>query len=181
VALAGNWWFWALAAALLATALALGRRYQAFIARARRLALRKGLIALPPGQVLDRPPRAPWSDPSWLAFPFALWVIASPWIWDYDGVRGAIATDVATGTAVIALALAGIVFPALWALNLLAGLWLATAPWLVGYGDAHGPVGLSDAVVGMLICAVAIGALASAQRQIRTGSGSGAVGRIRNG
>jgi hypothetical protein len=75
------------------------------------------------------------------------------------------------------LTLAAIVFPALWALHLFAGLWLVIAPWLVGYGDADGPVGLSDTIAGILICVIAIASLAASQRALRQGQ-TGAIGRI---
>jgi hypothetical protein len=177
--LAENWWFWALAAAALVGLAASSPAYRALVLRARRSALRRGLIALPPGRTLPQTPRGFWSDPSWLAFPAGVWVALSPWIWAYDDIDGAIPADVATGAAVIAIALAGILFPALWALNALAGMWLVTAPWLVGYGDANGPVGLSDSALGLLISATAIASLVAAERQLGAGGGPGAIGRIR--
>ena len=72
----------------------------------------------------------------------------SPWIWGYDGEPGAITTDVTAGVAIVVLSAAGILFPSLLALNVLAGTWLMIAPWLVGYGSHDGPVGLSDTVAG---------------------------------
>ena len=69
-------------------------------------------------------------------------------------------TDLVTGAAVVVLTLAGIVFPSLNALTVVAGLWLVLAPWLVGYGDEGGPVGLSDAVAGVVIAALGLAALA---------------------
>ena len=85
-----------------------------------------------------------------------LWVCASPWIWGYDDVDGAIAADLVTGAAIAVVSLAGVVFPALLALNVLAGLWLTTAPWLVGFGTDSGPVGLSDTLAGIATCALAL-------------------------
>ena len=61
---------------------------------------------------------------------------------------GAITTDVTAGAAIVVLSAAGILFPSLLALNVLAGTWLMIAPWLVGYGSHNGPVGLSDTVAG---------------------------------
>jgi hypothetical protein len=174
--LATHWWFWVLAAALAACSLALSRRYPRLVVRVRRLALRRGLITLGPGQAL-RPPSSGGGDPSWVMFPIALWVGASPWIWGYDGEPGAIACDVITAAVVLVLGLAAIVLPALWALETFAGLWLVVAPWIVGFGDANGPVGISDVVCGLLLVAVAVAALVAAERQV--GRGSGAIGRLR--
>ena len=174
--LATHWWFWLLAAALAACSVALSRRYPALVVRVRRLALRRGLITLGPGQAL-RPPSAAGRDPSWLVFPIALWVGASPWIWSYDGEPGAIASDVVTAAAVLVLGVVAIALPALWALETFAGLWLVVAPWLVGFGDANGPVGISDVVCGLLLLAVAVAALVAAERQVVRGSG--AIGRLR--
>jgi len=105
-------------------------------------------------------------------------VCASPWIWGYDEVEGAIAADVVTGCAIAAVALASRAFPALAALNVLAGLWLVTAPWLVGYGTHDGPVGLSDTIAGILVCALSLRKLAAADRRTDA-PGPGPVGRVR--
>jgi hypothetical protein len=165
-----------LAAAALVVAGALSGHYRAFAAKIRVAALRRGLIELPAGRSLEQTPRGLWSDLSWLAIAAGIWVVLGRWIWGYEDVAGAIATDALTGGAVIALALGGIVFPALWSLNLLAGLWLVTAPWLVGYGDANGPVGLSDSLTGVLVSALAIAGLAGAERALTRGGR--AIGRI---
>jgi hypothetical protein len=174
---AAHWWFWIAAAAAAALALASSGPYRSIVLKVRRAAVRRGLVELPPGRALQSRDQGFWSNLSWVGFPAGAWVALSPWIWGYDGVDGAVTTDVITGAAVIAVAAAGIVFPAFWALNALAGLWLVTAPWIVGYGDTHGPVGLSDTIVGLLITTVAIATLAAAERQITQG-GAGPIGRI---
>jgi hypothetical protein len=106
------------------------------------------------------------------------WVVLSPWVWGYDDVHGAIATDVITGSCVIALTAAGILFPAFNALTVLAGGWLVLAPWIVGYGDEGGPVGLSDAIAGVIISALAIAALSAAGKRVAAGEPM-PVGRVR--
>ncbi len=107
------------------------------------------------GLTVDRGGEGRWSEPWLPAFLVGVWVCASPWIWGYDDVDGAIAADVITGAAIAAVSLAGVIFPALLALNVLAGLWLMTAPWLVGFGTDSGPVGLSDTLAGVATCALA--------------------------
>jgi hypothetical protein len=112
-----------------------------------------------------------------LACLLGVWVVASPWIWGYADVDGAIATDVVTGAVIAVIALAGVAFPALLSVNVLAGLWLTTAPWLVGFGTDSGPVGLSDTVAGIATCALALHGMTAATRRPRP-TEPGPIGRI---
>ena len=175
--LSDRWWFWLLVAAVFGGAAVSTKRYRAFVALARRHAVRRGLVKLPSGHGLEDTGRRLAGELSWLSLLAGSWVVLGPWTWGYDDAGGAVATDCVTGALVIAFTLAAIVFPALAALNVLAGLWLVIAPWLVGYGDANGPVGLSDSIAGMVVFAVAIASLAAAERSV--GSGQRAIGRIR--
>jgi hypothetical protein len=79
---------------------------------------------------------------------------------------------------VIVLTAAGILFPVFNALTVLAGTWLVLAPWIVGYGDSGGPVGLSDAIAGLLISALAISSLSAAAKRVVPGE-SMPIGRVR--
>jgi hypothetical protein len=176
MALAGHWWFWALVAGALVPIVALARAWEGLVLRVRRRAVARGLVELPPGQTLG-PARA--RDLSWLAIPIAVWVGAGPWIWGYDDSSGAVTCALVTAAAVLVLALGGIVFPALWAVELLTAGWLVVAPWLVGYGNDGGPVGLSDTACGVLLAIASINALSAAEGRLRTGSG--AIGRLRRG
>lgn len=175
--LSDYWWFWLLVATVVICAAVSTPRYRAFVSLARRYALRRGLVQLPPGHTLENRARDLPGELSWLSILAGLWVALGPWIWGYQDASGSIATDVVTGALVIAFTLGAIVFPAISALNVLAGLWLVLAPWLVGYGDANGPVGLSDTLAGLVVCAVAIASLAAAERA--AGPGQRAIGRIR--
>jgi hypothetical protein len=105
-------------------------------------------------------------------------VVASPWIWGYADVDGAIACDTVTGGIVALLSTASVLFPALLALNLLAGLWLVTAPWLVGFGTEGGAVGVSDVCAGLAICALALRGLTEAGRRLNAAQSS-PIGRVR--
>jgi hypothetical protein len=172
--LADHWWFWVLVAGALVPVVALARRWGELVLRARRWAVGRGLVSLAPGQALAGSGQV--RDHSWLAIPIAVWVGAGPWIWGYDDSSGAVASAIATATVVLALALGGIVFPALWAVQLLPAAWLTVAPWLVGYGDEGGPVGLSDTTCGVLLAIVSLGALSAAQRRLRVQSGG--IGRL---
>jgi hypothetical protein len=172
--LADHWWFWALVAVALVPVVALARRWDEVVLRTRRWAVARGLVSLAPGQALSG--SAHVRDPSWLAIPIAVWVGAGPWIWGYDDSPGAVASAIATAAVVLALALGGVVFPALWAVELLAAAWLTIAPWLIGYGTESGPVGLSDTACGVLLLIVSLGALSAAERRLRAHAGG--VGRL---
>jgi hypothetical protein len=176
--LADKWWFWVLVALLLGTAALGSGRYRALVARARARALERRLVEPGAGRRIDTRPGGFWSEVSWLSILLGAWVAASPWIWGYDDVHGAVAADVVTGAAVVALTVAGIVFPPLNALTITAGLWLVLAPWIVGYGDEGGPVGLSDTLAGVLIAALGVAALAAASKRIVPGEPM-PIGRIR--
>jgi SPW repeat len=176
--LADDWWFWALTGAV-AVACALGSaRYRTLAAAARRMALERRLVEPGPGRRVDTRPGGFWSDLSWVSLLLGVWIAASPWIWGYDDVDGAVPADVAAGIAVFAVTIGAIALPSLSALNVLAGLWLVLAPWVVGYGSEGGPVGLSDVVAGALVAALALAALAAASRRIVPG-GAMPIGRVR--
>jgi hypothetical protein len=175
---ADEWWFWVLTCVVVVAAALGSSRYRALAARARRASQERSLVEPGVGQRVDTRPGGFWSDLSWLSLLLGAWVAASPWIWGYDDVDGAVATDVITGAAVIALTLAGVVFPPLNALTIFAGLWLVLAPWIGGYGDEGGPVGLSDVIAGVMIAALGIAALSAASRRIATGAPM-PIGRIR--
>jgi hypothetical protein len=175
--LADKWWFWLLVGVLLGAAALASGRYRALVARARARALDRRLVEPEVGRHVDTRPGGFWSDVSWLSILLGAWVAASPWIWGYEDVHGAVATDAFTGGAVVALTIAGIVFPALNALTIVAGLWLVLAPWVVGYGDEGGPVGLSDTLAGATIATLGIAALASAAKRIVPGE-TMPIGRV---
>ena len=149
--LAEQWWVWAAVGALTVAIVATEPRWRSGEGR--------------------------WSEPWLPAFFTGIWVCASPWIWGYDDVDGAIAADVVTGAAIAVVSLAGVVFPALLALNVLAGLWLATAPWLVGFGTDSGPVGLSDSLAGVATSALALRGMTAAARRVRLAE-PGPIGRV---
>ncbi len=178
VVLADHLWFWALIGLVLFVSLLASGGYRRLAASARRRALEHRLVEPAPGARIETTPGGFWSDVSWLSLLLGAWVAASPWIWGYDHVDGAVATDVVSGSLVFVLTLAGIVLPPFNALTILVGLWLVVAPWLVGYGNEGGPVGLSDVVAGTLIAALGVAALVAASRRIAPGARM-PVGRIR--
>ena len=175
--LAEHWWFWAASGAFAAAILAMEPRWRTAVAAVRGAALGRRLVAERAGLTVDRGGEGRWSEPSLPAFLVGVWVCASPWIWGYDDVDGAIAADVVTGAAIAVVSLAGVVFPALLALNVLAGLWLMTAPWLVGFGTDSGAVGLSDTLAGIATSALALAGMTAATRRLRAAE-PGSIGRV---
>lgn len=174
---AEQWWFWAAVGALAVAIVATEPRWRSAAAAVRAAAVGRRLVAEGPGLTIERSGEGRWSEPWLPAFFAGVWVCASPWIWGYDDVDGAIAADVVTGAAIAVVSLAGVVFPALLALNVLAGLWLTTAPWLVGFGADSGPVGLSDSLVGIATSALALRGMTAAARRVRSAE-PGPIGRV---
>jgi hypothetical protein len=174
---AEQWWFWAAAGGLAVAIVVTEPRWRSAAASARAAAVGGGLVAEGAGLAIDRSGDGRWSEPWLPAFVVGLWVCASPWIWGYDDVDGAIAADLVTGAAIAVVALAGVVFPALLALNVLAGLWLTTTPWLVGFGTDSGPVGLSDTLAGLATGVLALRGMTAATRRLRSAR-PGPIGRV---
>lgn len=174
---AERWWFWAAVGALAVAIVATEPRWRSAAAAVRAAAVGRRLVAEGAGRAIERSGEGRWSEPWLPAFFTGIWVCASPWIWGYDHVDGAIAADVVTGTAIAVVSLAGVVFPALLALNVLAGLWLMTAPWLVGFGTDSGPVGLSDGLAGVATSALALRGMTAATRRLRSAE-PGPIGRV---
>ena len=174
---AEHWWFWAAVGALAAAIVATEPRWRRAAVGVRAAALGRRLVAEGAGLTFERGGEGRWSEPWLPAFVVGVWVCASPWIWGYDDVDGAIAADVVTGAAIAVVSLAGVVFPALLALNVLAGLWLMTAPWLVGFGTESGPVGLSDTFAGLATSVLALRGMTAATRRLRSAD-PGPIGRV---
>lgn len=97
------------------------------------------------------------------------WLIAAPWALDYASTT-ATYNDVVAGAAGLVLAIASVsrrrspAWPA-WA-NLLLGLWLLLAPWLLAYAPyATSPV-LNDAATGLVTIACAAVRIKESRRTI---------------
>jgi hypothetical protein len=176
--LADDWWFWILTGAVVCASAIASGRYRSLAAGIRRRALERRLVEGGPTYRVETRAEGFWSELSWISLLLGAWVAASPWIWGYDDAHGAVPADLAAGAAVVAVTLAGIVFPSLHALGTVAGLWLVLSPWVVGYGDEGGPVGISDGVAGAMISALGVAALATAARRIAPGPPM-PVGRVR--
>ena len=173
-----EWWFWALVAGVILAGIAVEPAYRRTVAGLRESALRRRIVEPGPGERVETRPGRRGSEPTLALLGIATWVALSPWIWGYDDVDGAVACDVVTGGAIGVVSAAGAVFPALLALDVLAGMWLVTAPWLVGFGTEGGPVGLSDVIAGIAVCVLALQGMTEAGRRLRAAR-PGPIGRVR--
>ncbi len=85
-------------------------------------------------------------------------LIASPWLFDFSGEQTATWSATLVGALVCLIALASLVDPQEWGAweSLVAGLWAAVAPWVLGFaGDtyavwSHLGVGLASAVLAAI-------------------------------
>ncbi len=102
-------------------------------------------------------PSACWRH--WAIFTLALWLAVSPWLVDYASQPAATANAALAGLA-MALAAhfeASCELPIEW-LNLAAGAWLITAPFLLGF-DAEGVPAANSVAVGAAVAGLATSTL----------------------
>ena len=102
---------------------------------------------------------AKWQN--WASFALGLWLAVSPWIAGYAEHDAATANAIIVG---LALALgshfecvAGDEMPAEW-LNLAAGVWLVSAPFVLGF-TSSAQASANSVLVGGLVAALAVSAL----------------------
>ncbi|MBK79856.1 MAG: hypothetical protein CMQ43_02915 [Gammaproteobacteria bacterium] len=85
-----------------------------------------------------------------------VWLVIAPFALGYSAVSQALWNDLLVGTAVVVLALTRVVSPrhrpALSWVNILLGIWLIVAPFILLYGatapTAAGPASATDAATG---------------------------------
>ena len=87
-----------------------------------------------------------------------IWLIASPWVFDYGG-RPAVVSSVMVGALIAIVAanrLASLRSTAgLSGVNLLLAVWTIASPWLCGYTANIGAV-LDNVILGVVVAALAI-------------------------
>ncbi len=98
----------------------------------------------------------------WITFVLGAWLLLAPWAIPYEGPRGAFGEDLILGALVIIFSLGLAVGPrphpvAAWLLALF-GLWIAIAPFVLGYYNrmAASDHVLNDIVTGGAILLVAL-------------------------
>jgi hypothetical protein len=87
-----------------------------------------------------------------------IWLIASPWVFDYGG-RFAVVSSVMAGALIAIVAanrLASLRSTAgLSGVNLLLAVWTIASPWLCGYAANIGAV-LDNVILGVVVAALAV-------------------------
>jgi hypothetical protein len=81
------------------------------------------------------------------------WLIVSPWVLGY-GYGVAVINDVVLGTAIAAISLWSVSVPSTqttpaW-INVMLGVWLIAAPWILGVAGAITYASANDTVIGLL-------------------------------
>lgn len=99
-----------------------------------------------------------------------LWLVVSPWVLDYTGTRlmtvgmpnVAVWTALVFGVAAVVLSFMDIYAHKVWemALDVVVGLGLMLAPWVLGFAAQTVPA-TNDMLVGLVLAAVAIWSLLS--------------------
>jgi len=92
-----------------------------------------------------------WQD--WATFLLGVWLAASPWLLGYSDSEGAMWNAVILGVALAVFSLLELGLPGKWEewVNLLAGLWLVVAPFVIGFTSHFGA-----SVNAMLVGAAAV-------------------------
>ena len=101
-----------------------------------------------------------WQDP--LNLILGLWLIASPWVLEYNGEANPTLNAVIVGVLIAAAALFALYRVKAWEEwgNIAFGVWLVISPWILGFSALQSA--LSNAViVGVLVALLALWALAT--------------------
>jgi len=87
-----------------------------------------------------------------------IWLVASAWIFLYDGSSAGAWNSVAVGALVFVIGLTrvlSLVGPLLARVNVILGLWTIASPWVFGY-EAAAPAMWNSVVVGIVVTLLAL-------------------------
>jgi hypothetical protein len=108
---------------------------------------------------------------SWVNVILGAWLIISPWTMGYR-TGASTAEDVILGAAVIIVALvsmAAMSTAGAW-VNVILGIWIIIAPWVLGYAHARTGGPINEVITGVLVVVFALLRLASGQRLVTAGA-----------
>lgn len=96
-----------------------------------------------------------WQD--WVNVVIGLWLVASPWALGFADERAPALTAWALGAAVVAFSALGAYIENAWeeTINVLLGLLLMGAPWLLEFADRNTPTS-NIALSGLLVTVFAV-------------------------
>jgi hypothetical protein len=107
-----------------------------------------------------------WQD--WVVLVAGLWLIFAPfWMASYAVAGSAALNSVAVGVLLVATSWIALARPKPWEewVNATLGGWLVVAPFALGFPDA-GPVTLNHIVIGLIVVADAMVALARSRGEL---------------
>lgn len=106
-----------------------------------------------------------WRD--WLMLIFGVWMIISPFILGYGAVAAAVWNSIIIGIAVVVFALAVMSQRQMWEewVNLILGVWLIIAPFVLVFANDSPVAAWNHVIFGILIAADAIWCLVDMRRQ----------------
>jgi hypothetical protein len=94
-----------------------------------------------------------WED--WVSWGLGIWLCLCPWALYFEADDAATAAAVATGVLLIALEVVTLSAYRSWEewLNVILGVWLIAAPWILGVGSTAATANF--VIVGVLVVALA--------------------------
>jgi len=113
-------------------------------------------------EAIAQPLSRRWTWLAWVNVVLGAWEIVAPWVWGYTGISSAGRwNDIVIGILILAVSLWAVwsrySWPSLW--NVLFGIWLLAAPFLLHYNLAAPNAKTNDIIVGIL--AIIFGIFAS--------------------
>lgn len=96
-----------------------------------------------------------WQDPVNLIL--GIWMLISPWVLGYQGETSAMWNAVVLGILIGAAAIGALAQPKAWAewANVVLGIWLVIAPWILGFSAMREPMA-NAVIVGVATAVLAL-------------------------
>jgi hypothetical protein len=96
-----------------------------------------------------------WQDPTNVVL--GLWMVASPWVLQYQGVATPAANAIIVGIAIAALAVVALFRLMAWEewANVALGVWLVISPWILGF-SALDAATWNAVIVGLVVATLAL-------------------------
>lgn len=98
-----------------------------------------------------------WQD--WANLALAVWLFAAPWLLGYDMVRPAAWNSWILGLVIGAVSLSALILFSAWQewVNVILGVWLLIAPWVMGFASTETSAALWNHVaVGLAVGGLAL-------------------------
>lgn len=103
--------------------------------------------------------RQRWQD--WVQLILGIWLFFSPWILGFAGSGGAAWNSYIIGVGVVVFAIIALYLPRLWEewINLVLGVWLVIAPWVVGFSSLSNAT-QNSVILGIVMVILTVWAMA---------------------